>query len=75
MAKLPKFFHFQVLSGLTEIAIQDVSDRDFVEVVRCWSCRSYNKPRLGFCEMHLVRMHGDDYCSYGKQREEGVPHG
>ncbi len=39
-------------------------------VVLCRDCQSYNKPRLGFCEVHLVRMHGNDFCSYGKKREE-----
>ena len=43
---------------------------DVVEVVRCKECRSYNRPRLGFCEMHLARMHGDDFCSYGEKMEE-----
>lgn len=43
---------------------------DVRPVVLCRDCRSYNRPRLGFCEMHLVRMHGDDFCSYGEKREE-----
>ena len=47
MAKLPEFFHFRVLSGLTEIGIQDVSDRDFVEVVRCRDCKYYFKDEDG----------------------------
>jgi hypothetical protein len=43
---------------------------DVRPVVQCRDCKSYNKPRLGFCETHLVRMHRDDFCSYGKKREE-----
>ena len=42
-------------------------------VVRCAGCRSYNKPRTGFCEIHLDREHPDDFCSYGK-RKEGADH-
>lgn len=51
-------------------AIESIPATDFRLVVLCRDCRSYNKPRLGFCETHLVRMHRDDYCSYGKKREE-----
>lgn len=68
--KIPKYFYFVVHADGLTISIEDRSDADVVEVVRCMGCRSYNKPRLGFCEMHLVRMHGDDFCSYGKKREE-----
>lgn len=42
---------------------------DAVPVVRCLDCRSYNKPKTGWCEVHLDREHPDDYCSYGKRRE------
>jgi hypothetical protein len=28
-------------------------------------CRSYNKPRLGWCSVHLDREGPDDFCSYG----------
>lgn len=42
---------------------------DAVEVVRCRDCRSYNKPKTGWCEVHLDREHPDDYCSYGKRKD------
>lgn len=38
---------------------------DAVPVVRCYQCRSYNKPRLGWCSVHLDREGPDDFCSYG----------
>lgn len=41
---------------------------DAVPVVRCRECKYHNKPRLGFCEMHLVRMNGSDFCSYGERK-------
>ena len=50
--------------------ILSIPAADVRPVVLCKDCRSYNKPQLGFCETHLVRMHRDDYCSYGKKREE-----
>lgn len=42
---------------------------DAVVVVRCMNCRSYNKPKTGWCEVHLDREHPDDFCSYGERRE------
>lgn len=38
---------------------------DAVPVVRCYQCRSYNKPRLGWCSFHMDRENYDDFCSYG----------
>lgn len=39
---------------------------DVQEVVRCGFCKHY-KLRGGakWCVLHMVRMHSDDYCSYG----------
>lgn len=42
---------------------------DAVVVVRCKNCRSYNKPKTGWCEVHLDREHLDDFCSYGKRKD------
>ena len=42
-------------------------------VVRCKNCRSYNKPKTGWCEVHLDREHPDDFCGYGKRREKAEP--
>lgn len=44
---------------------------DAVVVTRCKNCRSYNKPKTGWCEVHLDREHPDDFCSDGK-RKDGV---
>ena len=38
---------------------------DVAQVVRCYQCRSYNKPRLGWCSFHMDRENYDDFCSYG----------
>lgn len=45
---------------------------DAVVVTRCQDCRSYNKPKTGWCEVHLDREHPDDYCSYGKRKDGGA---
>ena len=42
---------------------------DVAPVVRCKNCRSYNKPKAGWCEVHLDREHPDDFCSYGEPKE------
>lgn len=44
---------------------------DVAPVVRCKVCRSYNKPGVGWCEVHLDREHPDDFCSYGKYQTNG----
>ena len=44
---------------------------DAVPVVRCKDCRSYNKPKTGWCEVHLDREHPDDFCSYGERKDGG----
>ena len=36
-----------------------------VPVVRCYQCRSYNNPRLGWCSFHMDRENYDDFCSCG----------
>ena len=50
-------------------SINDAQTIDAVEVVRCRECRSYNKPKTGWCEVHLDREHMDDFCSYGERKE------
>ena len=52
--------------------LREVSDAptvDAVVVTRCKDCRSYNKPKTGWCEVHLDREHPDDFCSYGKRKD------
>ena len=75
MAKFPEFFHFKVRSGLTKIEIQDVSGKDFVEVVRCRDCKhnyntclnhGINQPMCDFTDRKLRE---DDFCSRGEKRE------
>ncbi len=55
--------------------VKSIPAADVAPVVRCRACKSYNKPRLGFCETHLMRMHGDDFCSYGKRKDGGQDDG
>lgn len=36
----------------------------------CRECRNYNKPRLEWCSHHMDRENPDDFCSWGKRRED-----
>ena len=45
--------------------LHDLPAADVAPVVRCRHCRSYNKPRLGWCSVHLDREGPDDFCGYG----------
>lgn len=51
--------------------IDDAPTVDAVVVTRCKDCRSYNKPKTGWCEVHLDREHPDDFCSYGERKDGG----
>lgn len=55
--------------------LREVSDAptvDAVIVTRCKDCRSYNKPKTGWCEVHLDREHPDDFCSFGARKDGGT---
>jgi len=45
--------------------LADMPAADVAPAVRCYQCRSYNKPRLGWCSCHMDRENYDDFCSYG----------
>lgn len=43
----------------------DAPAADVAPAVYCRHCRSYNKPRLGWCSVHLDSEGPDDFCGYG----------
>lgn len=51
--------------------IEALPAADVAPVVRCNGCRSYNKPKTGWCEVHLDREHPNDFCGYGKRKDGG----
>lgn len=55
--------HYAYTVALREI--RNAPAADVAPVVHCRHCRSYNKPRLGWCSVHLDREGPDDFCSYG----------
>lgn len=37
----------------------------------CRECKNYKVRKGGiWCVLHMSRTHADDFCSYGKQRED-----
>lgn len=52
--------------------IDNMPTVDAVIVTRCKNCQSYNKPKTGWCEVHLDSEHPDDFCSYGKRKDGGA---
>lgn len=49
--------------------VQNVPAADVAPVVHCRHCRSYNKPRLGWCSVHMDREGPDDFCGYGARMD------
>lgn len=54
-----------VVMGIMLRWIRKQPTADVAPVVHCRHCRSYNKPRLGWCSVHLDREGPDDFCGYG----------
>lgn len=68
--KLPKYFYFRVRVKVnhhgTEIEVEDASDADVVEVIRCNDCKYFRGDGL---ECHWgMFAYEDDYCSHGERR-------
>lgn len=61
----------EIAYALLKKKVADAPTVDAVIVTRCKDCRSYNKPKTGWCEVHLDCEHPDDYCSYGKRKDGG----
>lgn len=51
------------------LLVNNAPAADVAPVVHCRHCRSYNKPQLGWCSVHLDREGPDDFCSYGERNE------
>lgn len=82
--KPPKYFYFRVKtdSKATKIILEDASDCDVVEVVRCRECKHslgykfpYNYERVLACNdprgMTIKAVSPMHFCSYGERKEGG----
>ena len=55
----------RVFSDGVRTIIAGIPAADVAPVVHCRHCRSYNKPRLGWCSVHMDHEGPDDFCGYG----------
>lgn len=74
MAELPKYFYFRVTPVINkgvimQVMLEDASDTDVVEVVRCMDCINWNgndcTTIYGLC-----RPRPNDYCARGRRLME-----
>ena len=83
MVDFPIYFHVRYdtemnKNGKPEIVCKDVSDHDFVEVVRCKDCKYYKEGKLlaptKFCYFYQIgtglNTADDDFCSKGERMED-----
>lgn len=72
--ELPKYFYFRVRPKNmgTEVDLEDASDVDVVEVVRCKDCKYYDAENHNCLdEMAYARIwNEDDYCSFAERKED-----
>ena len=58
----------EALKNATLKIIFEEPAADVHQVVRCGQCKSYKLRGGGYwCVLHMIRMHNDDYCSYGQK--------
>ena len=79
MANIPKYFYFRinVTQKGTAIEVEDASDCDVVEVVRCKDCIYFDKYTDciekyqwdGFCADWAKNTYENWYCSRAERRE------
>lgn len=68
--KLPKYFYFRVkmINHGTGVVVEDASDADVVEVIRCNDCKHFRGDGL---ECHWgMFAYEDDYCSNRERRKD-----
>lgn len=72
--EFPKYFYFRVKPKRhgTAVVIEDASDADVAEVVRCKDCAYVNARREDMvrCEAHKVWHTLRWYCADGERRED-----
>ena len=76
--KLPKYFYYRLhMKDYRTIEVEDASDTDVAEVVRCANCEEWEPGTIDahdnfnppMCKWLKKPMHANDYCSYGKRKE------
>lgn len=69
MAKLPKYFYFRLhhANKGTAVEIEDASDVDVAEIVRCGQCKWSDK--YYHCDRVMWWNSADDFCSRGERKD------
>ena len=69
---IPRYFYLRVKINEQsfKLYLEDASDEDVVEVVRCWRCIHY-KEDGGICScLSLDGLHPEHFCSCGVLKKE-----
>lgn len=72
--KIPKYFYFRVRvkgnhHGKAEIEVEDASNEDVVEVVRCKDCKHWTSENGLLCEMWNRYVSDEEFfCGFGERR-------
>ena len=72
--KMPKYFYYRVkvVNKGCGVEVEDASDVDVAEVVRCADCLYYSELIPGtipVCLKHGKEFYPGDYCSKGVKRD------
>lgn len=76
MAELPKYFYFRVTpvtnkGVLMQVIVEDASNADVVEVVRCKDCKNFiENPNDCISGYGLTGPEPMDFCPYGERRAD-----
>ena len=67
--KIPKYFYFRVrvINKGTGVEVEDASDADVVEVVRCKDCEFINE-----CLLYSSTADKNGYCVLGERRKDEI---
>lgn len=73
--KIPKYFYFRVRvkgnhHGKAEIEVEDASNEDVVEIVRCADCKHWTDLNGGFCDIwDQCISNAEFFCACGERGE------
>ena len=70
MANIPKYFYFRVNPTKAGIELEDASDVDVVEVVRCKDCKFNPNDTWFDCPMAHLPYKEDRWCWKGERKDD-----
>lgn len=79
MMEFPKYFYFRLhpTKKGTAVEIEDASDADVVEVIRCKDCKHYYfadnripQEQRFTCDLDGDRWAADSFCSFAERRTD-----